>query len=440
MTDFAHLGAAPTVTGNLVVSFERDLETASAKTALESVGNMRISVSSDYSKENAASEFATDGADCIILEHLKVAVIRPPAGASMSALSTTLAAHDAVKSLRPEFHLFTYEVDPKTYSAWVRQGLQLLIDQSSMPSLTDVAPFLRANQFADTSEATWGIQAINAHLSPFTGKGIKVAILDTGLDLTHPDFQTQTIKSASFVPGQFVQDGQGHGTHCIGTSCGPTNTRAHPRYGVAPEAEIHVGKVLSDQGSGQESWIWAGMNWAIEQGCQVISMSLGRATQPGEQPDPIYTDIGQAALDAGSLIIAAAGNDSARRFHHIAPVSSPANAPTIMAVGAVNSAYQPADFSNGGINGNGGDVDICAPGASVFSSVPMPLRYRALDGTSMATPHVAGVAALLAQSDSNLRGQALWNALQRTTQNIALPARDGGAGLVQAPVQAPMIS
>jgi subtilisin family serine protease len=135
------------------------------------------------------------------------------------------------------------------------------------------------------------------------------------------------------------------------------------------------------------------------------------------------------------LIVAAAGNDSHRPSRYIAPVGWPAAAASIMAVAAVDSDLQVASFSNGGINPRGGGVDIAGPGVSVFSSFPMPERYKRLMGTSMATPHVAGVAALWAQSDPGLRGQTLWRALERSALEIGLPKRDVGAGLVQAPAR-----
>jgi len=104
-----------------------------------------------------------------------------------------------------------------------------------------------------------------------------------------------------------------------------------------------------------------------------------------------------------------------------------------MAVAALDSNLAVAFFSNRGINPNGGQIDIAAPGVNVFSSWPMPTRYRRLQGTSMATPHVAGIAALYAEADPNARGAALWQALVGGAQRMPIAAVDVGAGLVQAP-------
>jgi subtilisin len=143
--------------------------------------------------------------------------------------------------------------------------------------------------------------------------------------------------------------------------------------------------------------------------------------------------VGEAALREGSLIVAAAGNESARDFGHIAPVGAPANSKTIMAVGALDPNLAVAEFSCGGLTSGGGEVDIAAPGVLVHSSFPMPRRYRILRGTSMACPHVAGVAALWAESDPSLRGQRLWDALAGAAQPLPLLARDVGKGLVHVP-------
>lgn len=423
----------PTPTGNMLVLMQPGMKTSTATKRLESLSGAKAASSSDYSEKSGAFSRALGEANNVYLEHLNVALVRPAKGADTTALSTSLLADSNVQTVRPEFYMYAYESAQRRYREWVREGLRILADGApdiAMPA-NDLAA--SAAQVAADTENTWGIKAIKADQSPFNGKGVKLAVLDTGFDNAHPDYVGRSVTSESFVPGEEVQDLQGHGTHCIGTAAGPAAGEGHPRYGVAMEADIFVGKVLNNSGSGAESWILAGMEWALENGCDVISMSLGRSTQPGEQPDPLYEAVGRAALENNSVIIAAAGNDSARQFGFVAPVGAPANSPSIMAVGAVDNQMNVADFSCGGINANGGEIDICAPGVDVFSSVPMPMRYRRLPGTSMATPHVAGVAALLAQSDPNLRGQALWDALRRTALDIGLPMGDSGAGLVQAP-------
>jgi subtilisin family serine protease len=139
---------------------------------------------------------------------------------------------------------------------------------------------------------TWGLQATKVVNSRFSGRGIKVAVLDTGFDLTHPDFVGRKIISKSFVDNEEVQDKQGHGTHCIGTACGPLTPSILPRYGVAYDAEIYVGKVLSNQGSGSDTGILAGITWAIANGCRIISMSLGARVEPGQAFSKIFEAVG----------------------------------------------------------------------------------------------------------------------------------------------------
>jgi len=129
-------------------------------------------------------------------------------------------------------------------------------------------------------------------------------------------------------------------------------------------------------------------------------------------------------------VVAAAGNESARP-QRINPVGSPANASTFMAVGAVDSSLQPASFSCGGMN-PGQEVDIAAPGVAILSCLPGN-NYARWEGTSMATPHVTGVAALLAQSNNTFRGWALWARVLQLASRLQLPARDVGKGLLQAP-------
>ena len=284
----------------------------------------------------------------------------------------------------------------------------------------------------DEAQSTWGLQATKATTSRFSGRGIKVAVLDTGLDLQHPDFAGRRITSRSFIANEQVQDGGGHGTHCIGTACGSQRPSRLPRYGVAYNADIFVGKVLSNRGSGTDGQILAGIEWAITSGCEVVSMSLGRLARPGERFNPVFDQAGLRALERGILIIAAAGNDSGRP-RRIEPVSHPANCPSIMAVGALDEGVQVAGFSNGGRIRPGGEVDIAGPGVNVHSSFPRPQLYRRLNGTSMATPHVAGIAALYAEMSPKLRGATLGGQLIQSARRLPLPRQDVGAGLVQAP-------
>ncbi|PZX17795.1 subtilase family protein [Palleronia aestuarii] len=336
----------------------------------------------------------------VLVRGLGVGLVPIADRGAVGSVSRAIAKDPAVEEARPEF--FMYSAD---------------------------APCLAV----DDAARTWGIAATGADRSMATGAGIRIAILDTGFALGHPDFVGKQITARSFVAGETAQDVQGHGTHCGGTAAGPDARGNVPRYGVATGADLVIGKVLNDTGSGREIDILAGMAWAIEEGCEVISMSLGRPTQPGELPSAAYERLGRRALERGCLIVAAAGNESARDFGYIAPVGAPANSPSILAVAAIAPTGAVADFSCGGIDAGGGEVDLAAPGVGIFSSVPAPRLYASQQGTSMACPHVAGIAALLAEVDPTLRGERLWQALVRSARDLGLSARDGGAGLVQAP-------
>lgn len=285
---------------------------------------------------------------------------------------------------------------------------------------------------ADETLATWGLQLTGAAASPYTGAGIRVAILDTGLDREHPDFENRIIVARSFVEGADAHDGNGHGTHCAGIAMGPGNPRQPPRYGVAGDAEMYIGKVLGDEGGGADGEVLDGINWAIENQCHIISMSLGSAVRPGQPYSRVFEEVARRALAAGTIMIAAAGNDSERPAL-IAPVSHPANCPSIMAVAAIDERLKIAPFSCGGLVDDGGEVNIAAPGVAIQSAWPAPQMRHTISGTSMAAPFVAGIAALFAQSRPEARGRRLLELLTETAKPLALPRRDAGAGIVQAP-------
>lgn len=386
----------PQPTGRRLVVFHEDVSVDEAARLLgRASGSGEVARSRDFA---ATDSNLPRGDDVVLLERFGIAAIGGGFERS-SNVAATMAAMDEVADTRPEFWMFTSAEPPWT----------------------------------DSADSTWGRDAVNLPGQGATGRGVKLAVLDTGIDLGHPDFAGRRIVTHSLVAGQTVDDVRGHGTHCAGTAAGRPARRGNvPYYGVAPDADLHVVKVLNDSGAGRELDILAGMEWAIQQGCAVVSMSLGRAVRPDEPFDPLYEDVGRRALEAGTLVIAAAGNESDRRYGYVAPVSAPANTPAIMAVAAVGADAGIATFSCGatGI----GAIDVAAPGVGVFSSVPRPRLYRSLSGTSMACPHVAGIAALWAETDVSLRGQDLWDKIVASAVPVGgLGAPDVGAGLVQAP-------
>ncbi len=288
-------------------------------------------------------------------------------------------------------------------------------------------------QGEDEQRSVWGIKLTEALYSPFTGSGVNVAIIDTGIDTAHPDFIGREISTFSFVPEETIEDLHGHGTHCLGIACGEADSDGM-RYGVATKAHPFAAKVLNKQGSGAQAWVLDGMTWAVNKGCKILSLSLGSRVYQGQRYDMAYERAAQYALSNGAVVVAAAGNDSKRSLERYCPVSSPADCPSILAVGALDERLQVADFSNRSIN-RGGEVDIAAPGVSIHSSWPMPLRYRTLSGTSMATPHVAGIAALLFEQHPDATAQMITDKLRLSARRLSLPPEDVGAGLSLAPMK-----
>jgi len=401
-------------TGRYVVTFNEGQEAAGLK-QLRSCGVYGAD-SRDFANQDVEMETLADGGSLYFSE-VNTALISGSAfrEIGMAGLLSAEADSGAIASIEPEYFVFAYNTD---YLRGFARAAQVIAED-----LADKDDGKGGNGGGGEETggqvlgATWGLVATRANVSNFSGSGIKVAILDTGFDIGHPDFVGRPIVSATFV-GQPVQDLNGHGTHCTGTACGPkAPAGTTPRYGIAHQSNIHIGKVLSNSGGGTTATVLAGMNWAIAQGCQVISMSLG-----GQIPvQTAYTNAGNIALSRGLLIVAAAGNGSG------APTGAPANSPSIMAVASLDSNRKPSSFSNKG------KIEIAGPGRDVFSSWPRPQRYNTISGTSMATPHVAGCAALWAQSNPSLRGKKLWDKLQATGRRLPFPAAAVGAGLVQAP-------
>jgi subtilisin len=413
---------AEEMTGRYIITF-RDNSMAEGLALLNiQAGITSLPSSADFTG-SAINMSQLDAAGGAIFPTLGLAVVSMD-NESLSNMMTATAENSAILAIEPERTFYAIgDGLPPDYLRGYRDAVNHLYEKGTSPERTpDIAE--AAGCFADDTQSTFGLKAIKAVTSPLTGKGIKVAVLDTGFDLQHPDFQGRSIVSQSFVPGETVQDGNSHGTHCIGTSCGFKDVNGR-QYGVAHQATIYVGKVLSNAGSGSSSWILAGMEWAIANQCQVISMSLGN-TNP--TPSTAYETIGRRALQNGCLIVAAAGN------HGPGTVGQPANSPSIMAVAAVDSCLLVPTFSSPSGSSSAANVNIAAPGVQVYSSVPMSRgRYAVFNGTSMATPHIAGIAALYAQSDPNARGARLWQLLTSRALRLQQPTKSVGSGLGQAP-------
>ncbi|WP_404463151.1 S8 family serine peptidase [Vreelandella aquamarina] len=407
LLDALERGGSCLETGRFLISY-RDGQVEEGIQALKAL-NFRVADARDFTDQAVSLEDAGD-AEAMVFPEIGVALIGGDAleQHGMSVLDK-LSADSPIEIIEPEYFAFSEN------SEYLRGFLR-----AATVIARDLGVELDAEEGQSDLEAalrpTWGLNRCKVPQSRWSGAGIKVAVLDTGMDLGHPDFADREFVTRSFV-GEAVQDMNGHGTHCIGTACGPqTPGDTTPRYGIAYEAQILVGKVLTNSGSSTGAGVLAGLNWAIANRCEVISMSLGSQSPV----QAAYTHAGAAALRNDCLVIAAAGNAATQ-------TGAPANSPTVMSVASLDPNLSPSNFSNHG------KIDIAAPGRDVFSSWPRPTRHKSISGTSMAAPHVAGCAALWAQSDASLRGRKLWEQLVASAKSLPLPDTQVGVGLVQAP-------
>ncbi len=337
-------------------------------------------------------------------------------GASRPPIEPHLMAYDVNQYETPivSAHLTDGEIDA------LRKNSNIAMVEEDAPCYALGGPFDHLtveNQPSVQSETIpAGVQQVNAPQAwnYSQGKGIRVAVVDTGIDFNHTDLHTNYVGGVSFVPGAVTaMDNHGHGTHCAGTIAAAINGSGV--VGVAPLASLYAVKVLDQNGFGQFSWIIAGIDWCIQHSMHVVSMSLGGNIAPAA-----LETICNLAWSKGLLLVAAAGNSNLQ--NPVPPAATnviyPGKYKNVIAVSAIDSANVIAPFSS-----RGPEVDMCAPGVSVLSD-KLGGGTTVMSGTSMACPHVSGVAAVAWGSHRFSNNEQIWNLLASTVDHLGVPGWD----------------
>lgn len=401
-----------------------------------------------------------------VLQRQKTILLRLPAGAKLEGPG--MAPLDGADAFAHAYIEIDDAMDRDKFQAALTDG-RTLAGAPALP-LTLIEPLAASAGFTETGPVTWGVKAVGALNSPFTGAGVTVAVLDTGIDVDHPAFHGVSVVPKNFTGAgsdDDVADTRGHGTHCAGTIFGRDVDGL--RIGVAPGVtSALIGKVLGHGPSaGSSDKLCEAIMWAVNNGANVISMSLG-IDFPGWVKDLVEIEglniqvatslaleqyranirvfewvsgLVSSRADVGAqaaIIVAASGNESARDAtpSYAINVAPPAASVGFVAVGALGQApggLRVASLSNT-------RATVAAPGVDVVSAQCGTPTCSAKSGTSMATPHVAGVAALWAEQlagEGHLDPSALRTMLVASATLKGLAPRtsrlDVGRGLVKAP-------
>ena len=313
-------------------------------------------------------------------------------------------------------HLFEdYKAASVTIPVSIRKDLQT----------TSSIRYIENDPVVQTTVQTmnWGYQKLaidGASKTGLTGNNIKIGILDTGVNIHHPDLRLSG--GVSLVKGQAsYDDDNGHGTHVAGIIAAKDND--YGIVGIVPEAEIFAIKVLDHAGKGNQSDIVAGIQWAIDQRLDILNLSVTSSAHSF-----LLQEVLQDAYEQGIFVVAASGNMSAKIS--ITDVQYPARYPTVIAVGSINQNEERSDFSYYGSN-----LDFVAPGESILSTYIPDGEYGWMTGTSMAVPFVTGMVALYKQEYPTLDYIRLLGVMQHSAKDLGDPGKDiyFGYGLIQGP-------
>ncbi len=304
----------------------------------------------------------------------------------------------------------------------------ILADQEATPS---PSPDTRPSE-----TISWGVRSVlglsDTAIKTAGGKGIRVAVLDTGIDREHPDLSSRVTVCRDYAdPIKSVNDDScvdqnGHGTHIAGVIAADGGASGEGMWGIAPEAELLVYRVCGKSGICLADDIAAALVRAVDDGAQIALLGMG-----SESSSSLVSDAIAYAVKHDVMVIAPAGNSGPDNEL----LDWPASDARVVSVGAVSQEGEVAEFSSRGVNAktksylaNDGDLTLVAPGANIESTF-RDQGYAILSGTSMAAPHVAGVAALVWQSHVKNPLQATMTILRASTEDIDLPGDDNASGL-----------
>jgi len=332
----------------------------------------------------------------------------------------------AMPGVRPGYH----------YHLWPFAHLFVTVDAlvrlETDPYVLMIYRDLPVEAYLDTSMSQ--IQVPRLWDEGLTGKGIRIAIIDSGIDAEHPDLEGRILAAQDFTGGGLL-DRHGHGTHCASIAAGSGAASGGRYRGVAPEALLYSAKVLRSDGVGMTSDVMAGIEWAYDQGAQVVSLSLGSVGS--DDGTDALSETCDAVVDGGVVVCAAAGNEGP------APgtICSPGSARKVITVGAASEEDQVAVFSSRGPTADGRPKpDVLLPGEGIIGArargtgmgAVVNEYYTSASGSSMATPHAAGVCALLLQAEPHLTPQEIKERLMSTAIDLGAEVNAQGSGRVDA--------